>query len=347
MTVLLIASYDSSGKTALCAGLGKKWTNDGKKIGYIKPIDLTNSMENVSDAVFMNGILELGGDISRMSPLKMSQEELWRNLSEDAESFANKMKTVCAQVATGKDVLIIESPGTLKKDQVSTLALYTIAEKVNAKVLLLVSCSAEYKDPEIIQVVQKLGERLIGIIVNRVPGSELEKIKSEYIEFFNTKGIAVLGTLPELRTLLGSTVSEIARMLDGNIISNKDKGDGLVENVMLGVMTPDSAEDYFRRKTNKAVIARAERPDMLLAALETSTKCLIITKQRPSAPVMVKAEDKGVPIIVVNKDINEIISGVEQALEQARFHQSKKLSELVNNIDRMIDFESINSALSL
>jgi uncharacterized protein len=347
MTVLLIASYDSSGKTTLCVGLGKKWTNDGKKIGYIKPIDITNSMVDISDADFVNGILELGGDISRMNPLKMSQEELWRNLSEDTDNFTNKLKMACDIVAAGQDLLLIESPGILKKDQVSALALYTIAEKVNTKVLLLVSCSEEYRDPEIIQVAQKLGERLVGIIINQVPGSQIERIKSEYTDFFKTKGIKVLGTLQELRPLLGISVSEIAGVLDGNIISNKDKGDGLIENVMLGAMTPDSAEDYFRRKKNKAVVARAERPDMLLAALETSTKCLIVTKQRPSASVMVKAEDKGVPVIVVNKDVNEIVSGIQNALEQAKFHQSKKLHELVNIIDRMIDFKSINSALSL
>lgn len=49
----------------------------------------------------------------------------------------------------------------------------------------------------------------------------------------------------------------------------------MVEHLMIGAMDVDSALTYFRRKPNKAVITGGDRPDIQLAALETSTKCTI------------------------------------------------------------------------
>ena len=63
---------------------------------------------------------------------------------------------------------------------------------------------------------------------------------------------------------------------------------------------------------------------MQLAALDTSTKCLIVTKQKPSTAVMVKAEDKKVPVMVVNKDIIDIVAGLSRRLAAARFHHMLK-----------------------
>jgi uncharacterized protein len=348
MTTLQIVSYESCGKTALCAGIGKKLISGGKRVGYIKPINLTEatSADGCPDAVFINEALELGEDKQESCAFNISQEKLWHSLSEDADSFADKIKSACDRVASGKDILIVESPGSLRNDKVSTLACYTIAEKVNTRVVFLICYSTDYRDAEIDQVVTKLGARLAGIVVNQVPENKLSALKAECEGYFKSRGVAVLGVLPESRPLLGVSVAEIAAALGAEIISSKEKAGDLVENVMLGAMTPDSARDYYSRKRNKAFVTRSERPDMQLAALDTSTRCLIVTKQMPSMSVMVKAEDKKVPVIVVNKDIAEVVSAIEAALAKSRFQHMQKLTVLASILDSRFDFKALNSALA-
>ena len=73
------------------------------------------------------------------------------------------------------------------------------------------------------------------------------------------------------------SVGELAKHLGGEIVNCPERSEELVENLMLGALSVDSGLDYFRRKTNKAVIARGDRPDLQMAALETSTKCLILS----------------------------------------------------------------------
>jgi hypothetical protein len=349
MTNLQIAAYDPCGKTALCAGIGKKLANSGKKVGYIKPVHVTaqGRKDECLDAVFLNEALELGESKDQLCPLHISQEELWRNLSEDAVSFSNKIKAACETVASGKDILVIESPGAIKNDQVATLACYTLAEAINARVILLICYCSDYKEAEILQVAQKLGDKLVGVVLNQVPVSKLTRVRDECVEYFKSNGVNVLGVLPESRPMLGVTVGEISMAINGDIILFKDKANDLVENVMLGAMSPDSARDYFSRLRNKAVVTGYQRADMQLAALETSTRCLIVTGQKPSSSVMVKAEDKKVPVIVAQKDASDVIRGIEQALASAGFHHPQKLQAMSAMLDTGFDYKALNTALGL
>ncbi|MBN1691543.1 MAG: phosphotransacetylase family protein [Dehalococcoidia bacterium] len=347
MTNLLIAAYDPCGKTALCAGIGKKLANSGKRIGYIKPIHVKaeGAGDECLDAAFIGQALELGQGSEELCPIHIKQEQLWHDLSEDAENFSAKIKSACDTAGAGKDVLIIESPGGLKNDQVSTLAAYTIADKLDPRVILLLCWRSDYREAGILQAAEKLGSRLVGVVLNQVPPSKISMVQAECSAYFKEKGIAVLGVLPESRALLGVTVGEIARAVAGEIISFKDKAGDLVENVMLGAMSPDSARDYYNRMRNKAVVTRHERADMQLAALETSTRCLVVSGKRPSASVMIKSEDKKVPVIVVDKDINEIVKGIEQSLAGACFHQAQKLQAMTALLDVRFDYKALNAAL--
>ena len=349
MTNLQIAAYDPCGKTALCAGIGKKLANSGKKVGYIKPIHVTaqGSKDECLDAIFMNEALGLGENKDQLCPLHISQEELWRNLSEDALSFSNKIKAACEKAASGKDILVIESPGAIKNDQVATLACYTLAEAINARVILLICYCSDYREAEILQVAQKLADKLVGVVLNQVPVSKLTRVRDECVEYFKSNGVNVLGVLPESRSMLGVTVGEICMAINGDIILFKDKANDLVENVMLGAMSPDSARDYFSRLRNKAVVTGYQRADMQLAALETSTRLLIVTGQKPSTSVMVKAEDKKVPVIVAQKDAGDVIRGIEQALASARFHHPQKLQAMSAMLDTGFDYKALDTALGL
>ncbi len=349
MVNLLIAAYDPCGKTALCAGIGKKLANSGKRVGYIKPIHIKaeGARDECLDADFIGKTLELGESRELLCPIHIKQEELWQSLSEDAENFSAKIKSACDKAGAGKDVLIIESPGGFKNDQVSTLAAYTIADKLDTRVILLICWCSDYREADILQTAEKLGSRLVGVVLNQAPSSKLTMVQAECTAYFKEKGIAVLGVLPESRALLGVTVGEIASAVGGEIITFKDKAGDLVENVMLGAMSPDSARDYYNRLRNKAVVTRHERADMQLAALETSTRCLVVSGKRPSTSVMVKSEDKKVPVILADKDINEIVKGIEQSLAGAGFHQLQKLQAMTALLDSRFDYKALNAALGL
>jgi len=117
-----------------------------------------------------------------------------------------------------------------------------------------------------------------------------------------------------------STVSigELAEFVQGEIINCPEQSGELVENLMVGAMCVDPAPLYFDIKSNKAVIARGDRADIQLGALETSTTCLILTGgTKPTPSVMQRAEEKKVPIILVEKDTPATLAKLETSLGQA------------------------------
>ena len=117
---------------------------------------------------------------------------------------------------------------------------------------------------------------------------------------------------------------------------------------MVGAMTVDSGITYFKRKENKAVVLRGERADMQLAALETPTKCLIVANNvKPLPSVIVRAQEKHVPIIMVKQDVSAAIAGIETALTKASFHSQRKLDIFGKVLDSRFDFDALYSGLGL
>ena len=86
---------------------------------------------------------------------------------------------------------------------------------------------------------------------------------------------------------------------------------------------------HFQRKANKAVITGGDRGDIQLAALETSTRCLILTGNlRPSVRVLGKAAEKGVPMILVRDDTLATTERVEAAIGHVRLSSPKQVARL-------------------
>jgi len=177
-------------------------------------------------------------------------------------------------------------------------------------------------------------------VVNKVPGSRLSAE-------FGKGEVNILGLLPEDRILAALTVGELAEHIGGEILNGAEKSSELIEEFMLGAMTVDSGLDYFGRKDNKAVVVKGERPDMQLAALETSTRCLVVSGGvAPIHAVLRSAHDKGIPIIVTKDDINATVNSIELALGKSRFNQ-EKLTRLVEIMKRHFNFEALHKGLGL
>ena len=101
---------------------------------------------------------------------------------------------------------------------------------------------------------------------------------------------------------------------------------------------------FFRRKVNKAVITGGDRADVQLAALETPTKCLILTGNfQPSSVVQGRAEELGVPMVLVTYDTLTAVEKVGEIIRHVKFHEVKKIDKIVDvvrdyiNVEKLID----------
>jgi len=334
MVALYVTSLkEAAGKTTVCAGLSKHLQGDGRKVGFFKPIIADDKGLPVvgvdSDAVFMKQILALEESLDSLCPVISNHNNL-----------ENKISEAYARVSPGKDVVIVE--GMSEQSQVS----HRIAAALDARVIIVEGYSKELLKH--IDGYKEFAGYLLGVVLNKVPRSQVEHIPSEIVTQFDRAGVNVLGVLPEDRVLFTLTIGELAEHLQGEILNCAERSEELVENFMLGAMCVDLGPEYFGRKTNKVVVLRGERSDMQLAALETSTRCLILSGNAAPIPaVLYQAEAKNVPIILVKGEPIATVIGIEDALAKVRFNQEKKLPRLTEIVESHLDFQAVYRSLGL
>ncbi len=325
VALLVVSPAKAAGKTAICAGLAKYYSTAGRKVGYLGVVADGEPIEaGQGDAAFMKHVLALTEDI------------------ESICSPAGKLREAYARVSIGKDLVIVEGVSGTDGDIKMS---YPVAEALTGKVIVVESYSAQ---PTRFSY-DEFGKNLLGVILNRVPKSQLRRVRDHDYADFAKAGISILGVIPEDRMLFSLSISQLAESVQGKILNSAEKSAELVENFMAGAMCVDSGLDYFGRKTNKAAIIRSDRPDMQLAALETPCHCMILsgTTPPPIYSVYSKAEDKGIPIIAVEGSISDIVTAIEAALGKARFNQERKLPRLAEIMQEHLDFKAVTSGLGL
>jgi len=325
LVALLVTSLEKgSGKTAICAGLGKHLQNAGKKVGYFKPVigDGGKSAGADSDAEFMKNVLSLDEAVGILSPALSGKGNL-----------AGSAREAFAKISQGKDVVIVEGASGQPK------TAGDIVKALDARVLV-VEAYAD-KTPKDVKSYRDFGKALLGVVLNKVPERRMEQARSE-------AGVNILGVLPEDRVLFALTIGELAGRIQGEVLRGAEQSAELVENIMLGALAVDHGPDYFGRKANKMVVLKSDRPDMQMAAMETSTRCLVITGDTPlKSVVLERAEEKDMPIILVKDNSATVVENIEGALGGGKLSQEKKLPRIVEVIGQHLDLQVLNKGLGL
>jgi len=337
VALFIVSAPVASGKTAFAVGLGRQLMGDGKKVGYLKPlVGEKPSVVSLGDAGFVKQALNLPEDVAIVSP------------SLEGKVLADRAREAYIEVSQNKDVVIIEGYCGKTPDDDNSQAAYEMARALKARVIVVENHASGKSAPRYMDSYLGFGESLLGFILNRVPRRELKSTCEEITARLTSAEMRVLGVVPEDRALLTFTVGELAEQVQGELLNNGEKAAELLENIMAGAMYVDSGLDYFGRKANKAVVVRNDRPDMQMAALETATRCLVISGGgEPIDYVRFKAEEKNIPVIMTRNDTDTVIKHIEDLLDSTRFHQEKKLNRLAEILQQNLDLKAVYGGLGL
>ena len=354
MATMYIASTDTaSGKTALCLGLGKRLQSDGFSVGYMKPISLSahrleGSMVD-EDARFIKKELQLAEPISDLVPIPLDPQAVESIMRKQKWlDYPKRLLEVFSRVSKGKDVMLVEGVDRLSAGGLIRLPANEVCKLLDAKSLTVVRYTGLLSLDAVLFYRRVLGDPMIGAVMNGVPPRLMESAEAVAKPYLQKEGILVYGVLPEDRFLMSVSVKELAEALEAEIVTRPDKGEELVQNLMVGAMTADVALSYFRQKPNKAVITGGDRSDIQLAALQTSTNCLILTGNlHPQDMIKGVAQEMGVPIVVSKYDTLTTIEIVEGFFGKSRFQQEKKTQRFQELLSEHFDFTSLYITLGL
>lgn len=351
MKSLYVVGTGGSGKTALCLALALKFAEEGRRVAYFKPVGNVGGSQGRQDedAVLMKGLLEMASSVEQMVPLSTSPTYLARY--ERSVDCIAKIKEGFAKVGEGADLVIIE--GTTSPELMFSLGLDagTIARELGSEILTMARLEDDYGLDRLLLVnsyLKSAGAKLVGTIFNSIPAPLIEKAEGIWRPLVEQRGTKVLGIVPARTELTAPTVQEIWDMLGGEVLVGEGQVDQLVEEVVIGAMTPESALSYFRRSFRKAVITGGDRADIAFAALETSTAVLILTGGLyPDVKVLAKAGEKGVPVLLVPGDTYTTIERLHQVVRKLRPADRRGITVACENLERYCQFQPIRQAVQL
>jgi len=354
MTVKLYipSTQNFSGKSAICITFMHRMQRDGYKVGYLKPFSSAARVLAESsvdeDARFIKEAFNLSEPLETLAPAVLTQQQMEKILSGNDVDYRQVVSDASNVVAEGKDVVIMEGSNNFREGYIVNLSPPETIDLLDAKVLTVIGYHDDLQvvdDALMAQV--RMGEKMVGVILNNVPATRLDYMEQQVQPYLAERGVEVLAVLPQEKVLSSISISEITEALQGELLCG-DCGDELVENLMVSAMNVEHALNYFRRVTNKAVIVGGDRPDIQLAALETSTKALILTGNlRPNPMIQAKADEQGVGIILSRDDTFTTVEKVEKFFGKTRFRQIEKIMLFEDILSKALDFDRLYSIIGL
>lgn len=345
--LFFISNQPFSGKSSMCVGVGKLFTEKGLKVGYMKPLGTlptrVGGINTDEDAQYISNILGVKEELEDICPIVLTQHYTREGLKDKSFSkgFVDLIAKAYHRIQKGKDIVILEGAKSVEDGYFLGISSDKICEKLGARVIMVIKYSSEIVD-QVLYSKEFLGDYLSGVIINWVPRSQMNYLEELIVSFLTKKGIEVFGYIASDKMLSSVSIKEMSKLLGGQIICAEDKVNELVETFMVGAMGQEQALKFFRRKANKAVITGGDRADVQLAALETPTKCLILTGNfQPSTIVLGRAEELGVPMILVNFDTLTAVEKVGEIIGRVRLHEVKKIDKIVEVVREHIDINRL------
>jgi BioD-like phosphotransacetylase family protein len=208
-----------------------------------------------------------------------------------------------------------------------------IAKILNAEILLVTDIYSLDMVAMTKLLLDKLKVTLKGVVLNQSQDPQFEN-------YMIKRGIKILGSIPFLTELKALHANEIAEELGGEIIVAGE--DHPIERILIGAMTPESALKYFRKAPAKAVITGGDRADIQLAALSTSTSCLVLTGGLyPANHVIARAQELGVSVVLVNLDTLTAAERLERLTARIDPFDRQKISLIKETVRQNLDTEAI------
>lgn len=342
MNGLYIGSTEGcAGKTLLALALGQRFERQGRRIGFIKPVDAPPPMPgdpDILDSAFVRESLGLSDPLSRMSPVVLPRAYAKGIFPDNAADRLPEIVDAYRSLAAGKDAMLIGGFGDfLHAGGGCGLAGPRVARALGARVLLIDRFRRGFHIERLLAARELLGGRLVGVIFNDVPDDAHDEAEGMVAPFLESRGLPVLGMIGRDSFLAGIRVGELAQGLGGHLVASVTGRKRLVCTILIGAMQVENFMARYRRAKDVPVLCSGDRSDLQLLALEAGCAVLVLTGDFfPGELVLGKAAEKDTPLLLLRQDMFAVAEAIEAVLGRAKFQDRSRIAHAVRLVDRSL-----------
>ncbi|ACV12446.1 DRTGG domain protein [Halorhabdus utahensis DSM 12940] len=347
--ILVTSTEEATGKTAVTLAIAKLADAAGYSVGYMKPkgtrLQSATGKTRDEDPMLARELLGLDSEMHELEPIVYTPTFVQEAIQgrEQPDELRDRVLENYEKMAGERDAMVIEGTDRLVTGGIVDLTDADIAEMIDANVVLL----SRYDEPEdvddILAAAETLGDSLAGVLFNAVPDAVFDQLTTDVVPYLENRGISVLGVVPRVQELAGLTVDDLAERLGAEVLTSDAGTDLFVERFTVGAMSAESALTQFRRMQNAVMITSGDRPEIVTAALDASgIKAIILGGGfRPSSAIIGRAEEEGVPILLLQSDTRMVIDRTEDLLQTGPTRSAATVDRMQTLLDDHADVDSL------
>ncbi|MGZ8428039.1 MAG: DRTGG domain-containing protein [Candidatus Deferrimicrobiaceae bacterium] len=350
MKLYIASTSGYSGKTLLALGLSRIWSGGGVSVGYVKPLGKIPVVEEGrivdGDALFLAKEMGLPGPLEDVCPVVITQDLVMAAYRREPLHLRERVGRAVEKAASRVDVLLLGGAANLRDGFFLGLSPLDIISSLDCRVLLVDRFAGEKSMDQLLWAARILGDRLLGVVHNRVAASQEAFVRDVVRPYIEGGRIRFFGAIPADPVMDSVSVAALAAALPAHVECGGEFLDKMIESFCVGAMDVESALRVFRRIPRKAVVTGGMRADIQHAALETDTRCLVLTGGiPPNERIRHRAETLGIPVLVTKEHTMAAVERFEQLLGRLRIREKVKIDRGVSLVAENVDVGGVLAAL--
>jgi BioD-like phosphotransacetylase family protein len=242
----LAATGMNRGKTTVALGLMAALQDRQLDIGFIKPVGqryaIVDGQPADEDAILMRAALGLTDPLSMMSPVHIPRGFTRAYIKGDVTpDLPGRIRRAHATLAATHDLLLVEGTGHAGVGSVVGLSNAQVARMLRAPAVIVAEGGVGRPIDEIVlnrALFARHGVEVVGAIINKVDAEADPTLPDTLREGLARHGIELLGMLPYRPLLSNPTLSMLVEQVKGELLSQGDDLDRVIEHVAIGAMQP-------------------------------------------------------------------------------------------------------------
>jgi uncharacterized protein len=272
----LAATGMNRGKTTVSLGLLAGLFEQGLPTGFIKPVGqryaVVDGVPADEDAILMKSVFGLPDPLAAISPVHIPRGFTRAYINgEVVADLGARIRDGHAQVAAGREMVLVEGTGHAGVGSVVDLSNAQVARMLGAPVLIVSEAGVGRPIDEIVlnrALFEREGVQVVGAVVNKVDLVSHPTLADTLERGLARHGIELLGVLPYRPLLSNPTLAMLVEQMDGELLHEGPDLGRVIEQVAIGAMQPGHVLDWVG--PGSLLIVPGDREDVIQATVTVS-----------------------------------------------------------------------------
>jgi len=355
--IFISAIHQNAGKTTLALGLFKNFQERKIRTAFMKPVGqetVPYAEETIDKDTYLIGeVYHCKKHIKDMSPVTIGHGYTEKYILEPKrQELQDKILKSFQTITRGKDAIIVEGTGHAGVGSVIDCSNADVAALLGSQVIIISGGGIGRAIDEIMlnKVLFDLRKvPVLGVIINKVIPEKMEKIKDIVGRGLKSKGIRLLGVIPQMDWLSAPTMAQIKELLDLKVFSGEENLQTRVYDAIVAAMEPYNMIGHLR--DGALVITSGDRVDNMLVTVSSyllqqgravKVAGLILTGGLiPDPKIGGLLKDSRIPVLYSDKDTYTIAAAIEHMTPKIQKTDRDKILEARRLVKDFVDVDMI------